>query len=416
MHVLLIHSYFLPSGAAGSVRWNETVRHWIAAGHQVTVIAGSIDYLTGKPFAEEERIIDGPLNSSPRVLRVQVTDTYNKGRRGRLRAYWTFFWRSLWVGLFKLEKQVDIIIATSPPLTAGLTGWLIAWRYQKPLVLEIRDLWPDAPVQMGYLQNPLLTKLGYWLERFLYYQATHIVTLTTAFEQVLITQKGVSEHRCTTITNGADVSLTNAALANFDRSLFRQANGLDDRFWIVYAGAHGPANGLKVILDIAQSLQREPIGFLLIGEGPEKASLQAEATQQALPNVRFLSAMPKVEVLRWVAAADVGLVVMQPLPVFKTMLSAKLFDYLACGKPVFTAIDGLTRQLDEQYQFGQFVDYQCQNSWHIPIQVYLNSPSLVSEHGKNGQDYVRQHADRAALAHRYLNILNRVHALHQTRP
>lgn len=236
-----------------------------------------------------------------------------------------------------------------------------------------------------------------------------MITLTPAFEQVLIKQKGVSNDRCTTLSNGADLELTHSLLADFDRVVFRNKYQLNDRFWIIYTGAHGAANGLMTVIDAAEAMRHEPVGFLLLGDGSEKARLQAEVHRRGLVNIRFLPAMPKPETLGWIAAADAGLVIMQPLPIFKTMLSAKLFDYLACRKPVLTAIDGLTRQLAEDHKFGLFIDPENPASWHKQICLYIAQPTLVAHLGANGYAYARQNADRTALAHRYLTILNRVH-------
>lgn len=410
MHILLIHSFFLPPGAAGSVRWNEMARHWVEAGYRVTVLAGSLDYLTGKPYKHrDEQAETEPTKPGVRVVRVSMSGVYNRGQWGRLWAYWVFFWNSLWAGLFRVKNDVDVVLATCPPLTAGLTGWLLAARFNRPFVLEIRDLWPDAPVQMGYLTNPVVRRMVYWLERFLYRKAAHIITLAPAFDGVLMGQKGVANNRCTSLSNGADLELTHASLADFNRVMFRKKHQLTDRFWIIYAGAHGVANGLMAVIEAAETMRQEPIGFLMLGDGSEKAQLRAEVHRRGLVNIRFLPAMPKPETLRWIAAADAGLVIMQPLPIFKTMLSAKLFDYLACQKPVLTAIDGLSRQLAEQHKFGLFIDPENPASWHKQICLYIAQPTLVAHLGANGYAYVRQNADRTALAHRYLTILNRVH-------
>ena len=412
MHILLIHPYFLPPGAAGSVRWNETARHWAAAGHRVTVLAGSVDYLTGKTYQNTDNQPETEQSEAGiRVVRVRISSLYNRGRWGRLWAYWTFFWNGLWAGLFRVGNDVDLVLATSPPLTAGLTGWLLARLRNKPFVLEIRDLWPDAPVQLGYLTNPFLIRMAYWLERFLYRKATHIVTLTPAFEHVLIHKKNVPANQCTTILNGPDVRLTDTVLRDFDRAAFRAENELEGRFWVIYAGAHGPANGLTALIEAAETMRDKSVGFLLLGDGSEKAHLQMEVARRGLTNVRFLPAVPKFEVLRWIAAADAGLVIMQPLPVFQTMLSAKLSDYLACGIPVLTAINGLTRQLIDQQGLGLFIDPKNPASWYKQICLYIAQPMLHKEHSDNGRTYAQKTANRLELAHRYLTILRCVHSL-----
>ncbi len=412
MRILLIHAYFLPSGVAGSTRWNEMTRHLASAGHQITVLAGTVDYFTGKPYAS---LHEEPHHPNIRVVRASMGRTYNRGRWGRLWAYWTFFWASLRAGWLLRRESVDVVLASSPPLTVGLTGWLLARWFQKPFVLELRDLWPDAPIQLGYLRNRLLIGLARLLEGFLYRYADHIITLTPAFARVLSSQKRVASTRITTIPNGADLSTTQLALNHFDRAAFRTQNGLDSRFWIIYAGTHGPANGLGIVLEAAEALRYDPVGFLLLGDGPEKARLLAEVERRNLLNIRFLPALPKADALRWIAAADAGLVLMQPLPIFQTMLSAKLFDYLACGTPVLAAIDGQTRQLVEKQGLGLFVDPNVPDTWFDQISLYLARPSLVEKHSQNGLAYAHQLANRTNLSQQYLTLLNHVQQTHKTR-
>ncbi len=304
-----------------------------------------------------------------------------------------------------------MVLATSPPLTVGLSGWLLAWLWGIPFVLELRDLWPDAPISLGFLPNPILRRVTLWLEGFLYRQARHIVVLTPGFRDVLINTKSVSPDKISVITNGADFSLDIKPLDKVSRREFRAENGMADGFWIVYAGAHGPANGLAALLPIAEKFNPEPVHFLLIGDGTEKAGLQAETNRRGLTNVHFQSAMPKTELLRWLTIADAGLVMMQPKPVFDTMLSAKLFDYFAARLPVLTAIDGQSRAVVEEVEAGFFVDINDPETWLAVIRNYQENHDLARQQGEAGYQYARQHFARQQLAARYLAILQDVQPL-----
>ncbi len=403
MTILLIHAYFLPPGAAGSVRWNVMAQHWADAGHRVTVIAGTIDYLTGKPYPNL------PENERPHpnitILRAWMPASYSAGPGGRLAAYVVFAITSLWTGSCQLRGRYAVVLASSPPLTIGLSAWLIARLWRKPLVLELRDLWPDAPVELGFLQNPMLRRAAFWLERFLYRQARHIVVLTPAFREVLITQKNVSPGKISVIPNGADFSPDYQPLTDVSRRDFRKKNALPNDFLVVYAGAHGPANGLAALLVLAEKLRSESVYFLLIGNGPEKANLQAETTRRGLTNVQFRSAMPKSELMPWLLMADAGLVMVQPRPVFDTMLSAKLFDYFAVKIPVFTAIGGQSRAVVEAAGAGFFVDVNEPETWLSAIRAYRQNPDLARQQGEAGYEYARTHFDRQRLAEEYLSVL-----------
>lgn len=402
MNILLIHAYFLPPGAAGSVRWNEIARHWAEAGHRITVIAGTIDYLTGKPYLNLPEV--EPHQPNIRVIRAWLPASYGKNKAGRLLAYLVFMGTGFRAGLGRMPGGFDLVLASSPPLPVGITGWLLAKIGRVPLVLELRDLWPDAPVSLGFLPNPVLRRVAFWLEGFLYRQARHIVVLTPAFRDVLIKVKNVLSGKISVILNGADFSLDDKLGSELSRDEFRAQNGMTDGFWIVYAGAHGPANGLALLLPIAEKLQSEAVHLLLIGNGPEKASLRAEVTRRGLPNVHFRPAMPKAEVLRWLSVADAGLVIMQPRPVFDAMLSAKLFDYFAVRIPVLTAIGGQSRVVVEAAEAGFFVNIHEPETWFSAIRAYRENPDLAWQQGQAGYDYTRTHFDRERLAETYLTI------------
>lgn len=410
MHFLLIHAYFLPPDAPGSIRWNEMGRVWAEEGHRLTVITGTIDYISGQPYQANSFTNQQP-HPSIRVIRVPISHRYRSGKFGRLWAYFTFFVNSLLAGLRLRHQHFDGVIATSPPLLVGLTGWLVATLYRKPFVFEIRDLWPDAPIQMGYLQHPLNTRIAYLLERFLYRHADRIVVVTSAFQHLLIKQKKVAADKIIVIPNGADFALTNGIAQSLDLTSFRQQHSMNDDFWVVYAGAHGPANGLSVLLQAADQLRDDPIQFLLIGNGPEKERLQAEAHRLQLHNVHFRDARPKTDVLPFILAADAGIVIMQPLPIFDTMLSTKLFDYFACHKPVLTAIDGLTRELVEDVNAGIYLNPSKPAEWAEKILTYFTTTNL-NQQGENGYLLAKQYFDRQSLAKTYLAEIIQLEANH----
>ena len=414
MHLLLIHAYFLPTEAPGSIRWNDMARMWANEGHRLTVIAGTIDYISGKPYQAND-LTGEAMHPNIRVIRAGMSHQYSSGKLGRLWAYFTFFVNSLWTGLRLRHQLFDAVIATSPPLSVGLTGWLLAAYYRKPVVVEIRDLWPDAPIQMGYLRHPLTIKLAYQLERFLYRRADRIVVVTTAFRQLLIEQKKVEADKLIVIPNGADFVQIEAIIRSLDVTVFRKQHGMSNGFWIIYAGSHGIANGLPALLQVADQLRHAPVQFLLVGNGPEKEKLQAEARRLQLPNMHFRDAGPKTDVLPFILAADAGLVIMQPLPIFGTMLSAKLFDYFACRKPVLTAIGGLTCTLVETANAGLYLDPAKPAEWAEKLLTYLNTADLHQQ-GENGYRLAKQQFDRQALALAYLNGIKQLVAAPKKQP
>ena len=416
MHILLIHQFYLPPGAAGGTRWNETARHWVAAGHRVTVIAGMVDYVTGRKFAHCQQrfcVEETPLPGL-RVIRTHVSEAYNLSWPGRLWAYISFLLTGGWAGLCRARDRYDVVIVTSPPLLIGLLGVILARLRRLPMVLEVRDLWPDAPVQLGVLTNPVGIRFAYALERFLYRQARHIVLLTEGYRAVLFGRKHVAASQMSVIPNAADLTTADAVSQTFDRQRFRVNHRMDQGLWVVYAGAHGLVNRLETVLEAADQLRNTPVRFLLIGDGYRKAHLRDVAECCELTNVRFLDAMPKNELIPFLLAADIGLTTAPRLPIFRTVLTNKLFDYFACRLPVLTMLDGESRLLVETANAGLYVEPENAEALTAAIYRYLESPELARQQGENGYRYARHYADRETLAQRYLTLIQNVSTRWQT--
>ncbi|MFY0255863.1 glycosyltransferase family 4 protein [Chitinophaga sp. 30R24] len=408
MKILLIHQYFLEEDDPGGSRWNEITRTWTEQGATVTVLGGMMHYngsakrseYKGKHFVKKQQ-------GAVTVWRCHVSESYNKHFLGRLWGYFSFMFSSLWAGLFKVKGTFDVVIVTSPPLFVGFTGYLLSRLKRMPLVFEVRDLWPESAIDTGVLKNKMVIRLAYWVENFIYRKAALINVLTPAFYNTLRDKKQVPEQQLIFIPNAADFSLSDHLLQTFDAAAFRREHQLEGKFVITYVGAHGVANHLEQLLDAGKVLEDTPVLFLLIGQGMEKKRLQQLAVEKQVKNVRFLDAVPKQEVFKYILASDMGASVLKKVDTFKTVYSNKTFDYMACKKPVLMAIDGVSRELVEVAEAGCYVEPENIAAYNTVIRQYLNDPKRVQGEGENGFRYARQHFDRQVLALRYLNYIRK---------
>lgn len=410
MHLLLIHQYFLEPDAGGGSRFNEMCRLWTGMGHRVTVLAGMVDYTTGTK-AEEYRgrfLVRKQHSESLTVFRCHVSRSYNRSFLGRLWAYFSFVFSSSVCVLTRLRGRHDIVLATSPPLFVAITGILVQFTKRVPLVFEVRDLWPESAVDTGVLTNPLLIRLAYWFERFVYRRASLVNVLTPAFERVLHERKDVPAPKLSMIPNGADFSIADQVMEHFHRNAFRAEHGLWDSFVVIYVGAHGVANHLGQLVDAAEQLTDTHALFLLVGDGMEKPRLQADVESRGLRNVRFVDPVPKAEVFKYILAADAGASVLKKCETFTTIYSNKTFDYMSCGKPIILAIDGVSRELIKAARCGLFVRPEDPTDLAEKVRFYMDNRAVAREHGANGSAYAREHFDRDGLAHKYMARLREV--------
>lgn len=407
MKILLIHQYFLGENDPGGSRFNQLVKYWTDVGHEVSVIAGTVHYTTGK---KEEKykgkwIVKEKPSEKVIVYRCYVSEGYNKSFVGRLWAYFSFTFSSLWATLFKVKKH-DVMIVTSPPLFVGITGIITTILKKVPMVFEVRDLWPESAIDTGVLKSKFLIKAAYLVEKLSYRYAKKINVLTPAFREALITKKNIDEDKIIFIPNGADLDIfAPGQLNNWVRKKYK----LENKFVITYLGAHGVANNLISLLKVAEACRSIPeIVIMLVGDGMEKAHLQKVATEMNLTNVLFVPPQPKSKIPDFCRASDICTAVLKKVDTFKTVYPNKVFDYMSCAKPILIGIDGVARELVEESQSGYYVDPENPGDFKEKILELMNNPDLREELGLNGYSYVKEFFSRDSLAKKYELELNKL--------
>lgn len=403
MNILLIHQYFLENDDAGGSRWNEMSKIWTDAGNQVVVLAGMVHPNGSKKRLEYKgKYFVRKCQDDVTVWRCHVSESYNKNFAGRLWGYFSFMFSCLWAGLFKARGKFDVVIVTSPPLFLGFSGYIISRVKKIPFVFEVRDLWPESAVDTGVLTNKLIIKMAFWFESFVYKKAKLINVLTPAFYKTLRDLKMVPESKLILIPNASDFSLSEELLKNFDRKSFRKEMDLEGKFVITYVGAHGVANHLEQIIEAGKKLEDTQVLFLLIGQGMEKEKLKKLATDTCVKNVRFIDAVPKKEVFKYILASEMGVSVLKKVDAFKTVYSNKTFDYMSCKTPVLMAIDGVSRQLVEEANCGTYIEPENIEEYSKKIRMYLNNKDRLKVEGNNGYEYAKKNFDRHLLGQKYL--------------
>jgi glycosyltransferase involved in cell wall biosynthesis len=391
MHILLIHQAFVALDEAGGTRHHELARGLARRGHQVTIIASRVSYLTGKAEATlpvEERMQGG---GGVTILRAYTYSALHRSFVHRVFSFFSFMLASFWMGLG--VRGVDLVWGTSPPIFQGVTAWALARLKRVPFLFEVRDLWPAFAIQVGVLRNRLLIHLSEWLERFLYRRADRVMVNSPGFSD-LVRQRGA--RRVELLPNGADVRMFDPSSRGTD---FRRAHGLLGKFVVLYAGAHGMSNDLGVVLQAAQQLGDRPeIAVALVGDGKERPNLMAQAAALDLTNVYFIPPVSKAEMAEALAAADACLAILKPIPLYGTVYPNKVFDYMAAGRPVILAIDGVIREVVEQAQGGVFTPPGDAAALAEAIRQLADNPEQGQAMGMSGRRYVEAHFDRPVLA------------------
>ena len=412
MKILLIHQYFLEQGDGGGSRFNEMTQVWANQGHEITVLSGMVHYNTGiKRDRYKGKYIfkDKSFYHNVNVVRCHVSESYNVNFIGRLWAYFSFVFSSIYAGLFRIKGQYDIILVTSPPLFVGITAYVLSKIKKTPFVFEIRDLWPESAIDTGVLKNRLIIKFAYWFESFIYKRAKLINVLTPAFRDKLIKSKKVQKENIIFVPNAADFTLAENIKQNFDATTFKKEIGLAGKFVITYVGAHGVANHLIQLVEVAKRLQDTNAIFQLIGSGMQKEHLINEVTKYKLNNVIFRDPVPKNEVFKYILSSDVGTSVLKKADTFKTIYSNKTFDYMSCQIPVLLLIDGVSRKLVEDAKCGIYAEPENISEIEKAVRNLIKThKEELNKMGVSGYTFAKENFDREKLAKIYVSEIKKL--------
>ncbi len=399
MHILLIHQAFAALNEPGGTRHHELARYFASHGHKVTIITSPISYLTGKASSTRipwpKKQMDGEYIT---ILRANTYPSLHRSFAFRLINFISFMISSFLIGL--RVNNVDLVWGTSPPIFQGITAWLLAKIKHCPFLFEVRDLWPAFAVAVGVLKNRLLIWLSEGLESFLYKRADLVVVNSPGYINHIESRRA---SRVELVPNGTDTSMF---APDINGGSFRRLHGIDDKFVVLYAGAHGLSNDLGIVLQAAKMLlTRKDVIFILLGDGKDKPALQAQAAREGLDNVLFLPPIPKVEMPYALAAADACIAILKPVEVYKTTYPNKVFDYMAAGKPVILAIDGVIREVIENAKAGIQVHPGDPEDLYQAVICLADNPELAHRLGCQGRLYVENHFDRSILASKMMELM-----------
>jgi len=406
MRILFFSHYFPPEGNAPASRTYENCRRWVRDGHQVTVVTGAPNHPNGVVYPG----YDNPWRARERVDGIEVVraKTYlaaNKGTMLRVLNYLSYTGSAVPASL--ISEPPDVVIATSPQFFCGWAGVIASRIHDAPMVLEIRDIWPESIEAVGAMRNRKLLRLLENLELRMYAAATHIVTVGEGYRRRLL-DKGVESRSISVVMNGIDRSLFSPRAP--DEGL-RRRMGAEGRFVVSYSGTIGMACGLDVVLDAAEGLARKGRGeilFLLVGDGAERERLQADAARRGLDNVRFTGRLDKSLMPGVLALSDACLVHLRKTELFRTVMPSKIFEALGMERPVIVGVAGEASELVERAGAGIPIEPENVGELVEAVERLAADPGLRTRLGQSGKRFVLAHHDRDVLARDYMKVLSQV--------
>jgi glycosyltransferase involved in cell wall biosynthesis len=358
LKIIYLHQYFTTPKFNGGVRSYQFAKRMVESGHQVDLVTSSAFFSVIKPSRFQfisTHLVDG--------INVHVIHIRYDNKMALLRRVIAFLLFMLISSIYviKLQKR-DLVFATSTPLTIGVPALVAKFIHRIPLVFEVRDLWPDVPIAMGFIRNPLLVNLLRWFEMLIYRQSAKIVALSDGMK-VEILNKGVDPGKVVVVQNACDIEDFETQEVH-DDVVARYRPSVDTKICI-YAGTFGYVNDLSYLVELASELKRrgDPVRILLIGDGVEKQKIVDNIRREHLEDWVFMQGpVSKGELISYIQSADACVSTVKNISALFNNSANKFFDALAAGRPIIINHKGWQAEVIEKNDLGIVLDWDIEKS------------------------------------------------------
>ena len=395
MHILYIHQHFAtPKGTTG-IRSYEFSRRWVKSGHKVTVITGFYDIGGLNLDNGRKQTIDG--------INIVIVGTKYSNKQSFLRrifSFLSFCLLSIFAGL--RIKKIDIIYATSTPLTVGIPAIIIKCFKHIPFVFEVRDQWPEIPIELKIIKSRVVKSVLLWLEKTIYKKSSAIVALSPGMAQGIEKVAG-DKKKIEIAPNSCDIDVFKP---DIDGSQIRKKYRWDDKLVFLHFGAMGRVNNLEFVLKTAHKLRENTnVHFVLAGDGSQKSNLVEQIQSQKLKNIEILDSQPKDELAKLVAACDVSMVIIANYKILEANSANKFFDSLSESKPVLLNYSGWQREILEKEHAGFGCDLCNLEQFIEKILFFEKNKDQIEIMGQNARKIALEQFNRKNIAASVLNLL-----------
>lgn len=391
MRITYIHQHFVLPGEPGGSRPYEFARRMAAAGHEVTMICGRDEAM--------DKTVDGI-----HVRRLSIPYRNEMSKRERIVSFLNFLVRASAVAA---RVPADVIYASSTPLTVAVPGIVAKFTQRAPLVAEIRDLWPEVPIKLGYLNNPVAIFLAKQLEKAFYAASSEVVALSPSMADGV--KEVAPKKRVTVIPNASDFERFDVPAEQ--RAAFRKEQGWGDDVVAVYAGGFGMSYQLEWLVDLATQLRRdgvENVRFVLLGQGSDSDALYQRARDAGLDaDAMFLGRQPKEDVAKYVSAADIALSPLRDDPCLEGNSLNKVFDAMAASRPVVFNHGGWLEEAATENDAGWRLSRDIPTAAKRFAEIISDRDEMRAA-GQRNRELGEKRFARDSLYNQLIEVLNRV--------
>ena len=379
MKIIYLHQYFKFPNESGGTRSFDLATGFLGLGHHVEILTSTSDlrHKTGKRWSKIEK---NGLVVHYTYLNYRNDMTYYQ----RLTVFFQFLWFS---SLKLLSLKGNVVLATSTPLTIGIPALIKKWIHKTPFIFETRDIWPEAAIAIGAVNNKILQKILYFLEHLIYKNATAIVPLSVDMKQSIVSRyPKLVEKPIEVIENISEINRFQNGY-NKEVSVLKKKIGFQPRFTVLYAGTFGRVNGIDYVIELANKLLHlDPtIIFILIGNGAEKKILMQKAIDKEVlnKNVFILDTVSKQDLPQLYFECNMGSSFVIAVKELWANSANKFFDTLAAGKPILINYNGWQKELINKKNIGYVLPVDINDNMVKEFALYSQKKVLIAKQQEN---------------------------------
>jgi colanic acid biosynthesis glycosyl transferase WcaI len=372
MRILVLNLYYPPDTSA-TAKMAAAFVEPLAAKHEVTLICGRPSY--DPTDRRAWRLWQSERLKGVTVVRVGSTDYPRTQMARRVLNYLSYVVLSVPRAIF---AQCDVVLAMTDPPFEGIVGAFVAMLKGKPFVYNIRDLYPDMALGGSIVPPGLLARVWEILHRWALHRATRVIVLGEDMKARIVA-KGVPAERVSIVRDGVETAAISSAAPELDSEVISAIRS-GFRFVLLHAGNLGFYGAWQTLLAAARELEGDGVGLVFVGDGAQRASLEAAAARST--NVRFLPFFPSSKISSVLAAGDAHVITIKR-GLEGVVVPSKLYGILAAGRPIVALASQQTdaASLGARYGFGVAADPDNPAQLVAIVRALLCDPARLAEMG-----------------------------------
>jgi len=395
MKILIFYQYFTTPKGAWGTRIYEFSKEWVKKGHEVTVVSS----IYSKSDLQAQRFIE---SQNFEGIDVKIINLKIDNKQSKLKRIFSFLAYSVISSWYAMFLKSDVVIASSGPITVGIPGIISTLFSKKKLVYEVRDLWPEIPIEMGVIKNSLVKKVAYFFEKTLYKKSSLVVALSPGMKNYI--KSHFNHKNIVSITNSANLDLFG------EKTVFPKNDKVKENdFYVIYTGNIGETNNSYWLVNTARILQqkqREDIKIVLVGDGQQKDEIRSIIKKEQLNSLIHFELMPKEKLIPYIQYAKASLVPLKDNVVLNTSSPNKFFESLAARVPVIQTTNGWIKDYINSNEVGFNLDGTDANSLaELLVNLKDENISNFEVLKKNARECAVKDFNQKKLANFYLDNL-----------